>query len=252
MAAQAHAPCRNVVEKCNVSADSSPVVTIGHSNHAPDTFAALLRQHGVNEVVDVRSAPYSRYLPHFNKEHLAESLEEAGIRYSFLGKELGGQPAERAFYDDDGRVMYDKLAATAAFKGGFEHVLDAAAVHPSTSSGRTAAECVEGRMAAECVEGQTAAPPAQRLALMCSEKEPLDCHRTLLIGQTLAKRGVAVAHIHADGSLETHEDAMNRLLDSFKLPHNGDLFRSREAVIEDAVTRQSHRVGARWREPSSL
>ncbi len=86
---------------------------------------------------------------------------------------------------------------------------------------------------------------------MCSEKEPLDCHRTLLIGQTLAKRGVAVAHIHADGSLETHGDAMNRLLDSFKLPHNGDLFRSREAVIEDAVTRQSQRVGARWREPSS-
>ena len=269
MAAQAHAPCRNVVEKCNVSADSSPVVTIGHSNHAPDTFAALLRQHGVNVVVDVRSAPYSRYLPHFNKEHLAESLEEAGIRYSFLGKELGGQPAERAFYDDDGRVMYDKLAATAAFKEGFEYVLDAAAVHPSTSSGRTAAERVkdewlrmlkderllsrvEGRTAAECVEGQTAAPPAQRLALMCSEKEPLDCHRTLLIGQTLAKRGVAVAHIHADGSLETHEDAMNRLLDSFKLPHNGDLFRSREAVIEDAVTRQSQRVGARWREPSSL
>ena len=244
-----------------MSAESSPVVTIGHSNHAPDTFAALLRQHGVNVVVDVRSTPYSRYLPHFNKEHLAESLEEAGIRYSFLGKELGGQPAERAFYDDDGRVMYDKLAATAAFKGGVEYVLDAAAVHPSTSSGRTAgeraegrtaADRVEGRTAAECVEGQTAAPPAQRLALMCSEKEPLDCHRTLLIGQTLAKRGVNVAHIHADGSLETHEDAMNRLLDSFKLPHNGDLFRSREAVIEDAVTRQSQRVGARWREPSSL
>ena len=216
-----------------MTADRSPVVTIGHSNHAPYAFAALLRQHGVNVVVDVRSAPYSRYLPHFNKEHLAESLKEAGIRYSFLGKELGGQPAERTCYDDDGRVMYDKLAATTAFIGGIECILDTVSVHPSTSSGRT----------------DTA--PEQCLALMCSEKEPLDCHRTLLIGQTLVKRGVAVAHIHADGGLETHEDAMNRLLDAFKLPHNGDLFRSRAEVIEDAVNRQAQRVGARWRDPSA-
>ena len=85
---------------------------------------------------------------------------------------------------------------------------------------------------------------------MCSEKKPLDCHRTLLISQILAKRGVAVAHVHADGSLETHEDTMNRLLDSFKLPHNGDLFRSREAVIADAVARQAQRVGARWQGPA--
>ena len=83
---------------------------------------------------------------------------------------------------------------------------------------------------------------------MCSEKEPLECHRTLLISRTLAGRGVAVAHVHADGSLESHEDAMNRLLDLFKLPHHGDLFRPREAVIDDAAARQARRVGARWRE----
>ena len=212
---------------------SHPVLTIGHSNHAPEAFAALLRQHGVNVVVDVRSAPYSRYLPHFNKEPLAELLQEAGIRYAFLGQELGGQPAERAYYDDDGRVLYDKLAETDAFEKGIARIVKAVSVRP------------------ELVEGRTAASPARRLALMCSEKEPLDCHRTLLIGQTLAKRGVAVAHIHGDGRLEAHEDAMNRLLDSFKLPHNGDLFRSRGEVIEDAVNRQARRVGARWRDPSA-
>ena len=85
---------------------------------------------------------------------------------------------------------------------------------------------------------------------MCSEKEPLDCHRTLLIGKTLTRRGVSVAHIHADGSLESHDDAMNRLLDVFKLPYNGDLFRSREEVLDDAVARQARRVGARWRDSS--
>ena len=245
---QAIAPCRNIVEKYDVSAERSPVVTIGHSNHGPDAFAALLRQHGVNVVVDVRSAPYSRYLPHFNKEHLAKTLKETGIRYSFLGKELGGQPADRESYDADGRVVYDKLAETAAFKGGIEYLLDAAAVHPSTSS-EPAPYSIQR---IDTIRGRTAASPAQRLALMCSEKEPLDCHRTLLIAPALAKRGVNVAHIHADGNLESHEGAMNRLLDSFKLPHNGDLFRSREAVIEDAVARQAQRVGARWREPSAL
>ena len=210
-----------------------PVFTIGHSNHQPAIFLALLRKHGVNVVVDVRSAPYSRYLPHFNKEFLAKSLRGVGIRYVFRGKELGGQPADRAYYDADGRVMYGRLAETDTFKQGIAYVLDTASVHPSTRSGRTAPS------------------PARRIALTCSEKEPLECHRTLLIGQTLAARGVAVAHIHADGSLESHNDAMNRLLDVFKLPHNGDLFRSREAVIDDAVARQAQRVGARWQEQAA-
>ncbi len=195
------------------------VFTIGHSNHESDVFVTLLRKHGVNVVVDVRSAPYSRYLPHFNKQVLQATLGNAGIDYAFLGKELGGQPPDRACYDADGRIMYDKLAETAAFSNGIEYV-----VHNASAS---------------------------RIALTCSEKEPLDCHRTLLISQVLVKRGVAVAHIRADGHLESHDDAMNRLLDSFKLPYNGDLFRSREAVIEDAAARQAQRVGARLRDPSA-
>ena len=274
-------------EKRKVNAQAKPVFTIGHSNHEPGAFAALLRQHGVDVVVDVRSAPYSRYLPHFNKEFLEETLRRAGIGYVFKGQELGGQPAERALYDDGGRVSYERLADTAAFKEGMTYVLGAAAVHPSTGSGRTAAgnAAGSGRTAASPAAGpaRTAVDGAARpgstaedarvgsgrtaadtatgsgradgsaaggMTLMCSEKEPLECHRTLLIGQALAERGAAVAHIHADGSLESHADAMNRLLDSFKLPHHGDLFRSREAVLEDAVARQARRVGARWRDPS--
>ncbi len=202
-----------------MSAKHRSVFTIGHSNHESDVFVALLRKHGVNVVVDVRSAPYSRYLPHFNKEFLTDSLQKIGIRYDFQGKELGGQPSDRAYYDADGRIMYHALAETDAFKHGIERTLASAA--------------------------------ADRIALTCSEKEPLDCHRTLLISQVLVKRGVALAHIRADGHLESHDDAMNRLLDSFELPYNGDLFRSREAVIDDAVARRAQRVGARLRDPSA-
>ena len=232
-----------------MSEKDSPVFTIGHSNHGPDVFVALLRKHGVDVVVDVRSAPYSRYLPHFNRDHLQEALRAAGMAYVFRGRELGGQPAERTYYDADGRVMYDALAGSAAFNEGIGFVLDTVSVRPEPVEGRTDT-APHSMQRSETIRGRTAT--ARRMALMCSEKEPLDCHRTLLIAQTLAKSSVAVAHIHADGSLESHPEALNRLLDSFKLPHNGDLFRSREEVIADAVARQAQRVGARWRETPAL
>ena len=195
------------------------VYTIGHSNHEPKKLLTLLRMHGVDAVVDVRSAPYSRYLPHFNKEHLAAALKDADIRYAFKGKELGGQPTDRAFYDAEGHVLYGELAQSPAYGAGIEFVRDNAV--------------------------------ARSVALMCSEKEPLDCHRSLMIGQTLAERGIAVAHIHADGSLESQGVAIDRLLEQLRLPPNGDLFRSRDEVIVDAVARQAQKVGARWHESAA-
>ena len=197
----------------------NPVFTVGHSNHTPEKFSSLLQMHGVDTVVDVRTAPYSRHLPHFNKEHLAEALKQIGVRYVFRGKELGGQPTERACYDADGHVKYDDLAQTPAYGEAIDRIVDRA------------------------VE--------RRLALMCSEKEPLDCHRTLMVSQSLAQRGVAVSHIKADGTLESHEEALDRLLSQFNLPPHGDLFRSRDEVIGDAVSRQARKVGARWSDPSA-
>ena len=187
-----------------------PVYTIGHSNHAPQAFLALLRMHGINEVIDVRSSPHSRYAPHFNYRALETALQGSGVIYTFLGGELGGRPADRSCYDDNGRVLYDRLADTNPFQDGISYVIRHAD---------------EGRA-----------------ALMCSEKDPLDCHRALLIAGTLAERGVAVEHILADGELETHAAAMDRLMHSLKLPPNGDLFRSRDEVIADALTRQASKV----------
>ena len=185
------------------------VLTVGHSNHPPETFVNLLVRHGVDEVVDVRSAPYSRYTPHFNHDALQNMLDDIGIGYTYLGGELGGRPADRSCYDADGRVVYDRVAATDSFDGALRQVI---------------------RVADE-----------NRLVILCTEKEPLECHRTLLVARALAERGVAVAHIQADGSLESHDDAMSRLLDLHKLPPHGDMFRSRSDVISEALTRQANK-----------
>ncbi len=153
--------------------------TVGHSNHTMERFEKLLRRHRVTAVADVRSAPWSRRQPHFNREELAPSLAEVGIAYVFLGRELGGRSDDPSDYEN-GRVRYDRLRAKPAFQAGLERVVRGVA--------------------------------SQRIALLCSEKEPLDCHRTLLVADALASRGVAVEHILADGSVEPHAETMDRLL----------------------------------------
>ena len=185
------------------------LLTVGHSNHALEAFVALLLQHGVTVLADVRSAPYSRFNPQFNRKALDASLEAVGIRYVFMGRALGGRPDDPSCYDEDGRVRYDRLAGTPLFREGLERIVDGA-----------------GR---------------ERIALMCAEKEPLDCHRTILVGRSLAERGVAVAHILADGALEPHDETMDRLLDSAGLPRQ-DLLQSREQLIEEALAHRERRI----------
>ena len=185
------------------------VLTIGHSTHALEAFLALLHQHGVTAVADVRSAPYSRFNPQFNREPLAEALGSETIRYVFLGNALGGRSDDPACYEG-GRIRYDRVAATESFRSGLARVVQGATKH--------------------------------QIALMCAEKEPLDCHRTLLVARALDEQGVDVVHIHADGRLEAHGEAMDRLLDIHKLPREGDLSGTREEFIDTAVARQAQRV----------
>ena len=187
------------------------VLTVGHSNHPLETFVSLLRQHGVTALADVRSVPYSRFNPQFNRKALDAALQAQGIAYLFMGHALGGRPEDRSCYEN-GRVRYDRLAQTTFYREGIDRVMETAEV--------------------------------ERLALMCAEKEPLDCHRTLLVGRSLVERNVAVAHILADGTLETHDDAMDRLLDSVGLPR-GDLLHSREELIAEAVARKEGRIAHR-------
>jgi uncharacterized protein (DUF488 family) len=151
----------------------SSFITIGHSSHDFHSWLALLLQHGVEVVVDARSSPYSKYVPQFDKELMQRSLEEAGIRYLFLGAELGGRPANPAYYDDKGRVLYSRLHEDAQFRAAISRL----------ESG---------------IE-------RFRVALVCGEEDPAHCHRRLLIGRVLCEHGHTMLHIRGDGRLESDE-----------------------------------------------
>ena len=195
----------------------STAFTIGHSNHAAEVFLRLLLGQRIEEVVDVRSSPHSRFNPQFNRKRLQAALEEAGLGYAFMGAALGGRPADPRCYDTEGRVQYDRIAETEAFREGMGQVR---------------------RRAGE-----------RRIALMCSEKEPLHCHRTLLIARLLTQGGLDVSHILADGAVEDHAAAMDRLLAKFGYPRDGDMLRSRERNIADAVGRQAKKVAYAGKPP---
>jgi len=150
------------------------VYTIGHSSHSIEQFAELLRKHSIQVLVDVRSAPYSKYAPQFDHDLLPRSLNEAGIKYLFLGKELGGRPDNPDYYDPNGHVLYSRITTDQMFVAGIERL--------------------ERGM------------PDFRIALMCGEEDPAHCHRRLLVTRVLMERGHQVQHIRGDGRIMPDED----------------------------------------------
>lgn len=150
------------------------VFTVGHSNHSLERFLGLLRKHGIDLLVDVRSHPRSRFSPHFGRARLENDLREAGIRYLFLGKELGGRPADARFRDAEGRVLYDRLAAAPFFLSGIRRLEEEAA--------------------------------RRRTAILCSEEDPAVCHRRILVGRALTRDGLRVVHIRKDGRAQAEEE----------------------------------------------
>ncbi len=140
--------------------------TVGHSSHSIELFTELLRKHCIQVLVDVRSAPYSRYAPQFDQDLLPRALNDTGIKYLFLGRELGGRPNNPDYYDADGHVLYSRITADPAFVAGIERL--------------------ERGM------------PDFRIALMCGEEDPANCHRRLLVTRVLLERGHQVLHIRGD------------------------------------------------------
>lgn len=185
-----------------------PVLTIGLSVHDFPSLVRLLRRHEVTAVADVRSVPLSRFTPQFNRGSIERGLKDADIKYAFLGKELGARTEDLSCYVD-GRVQYELLARTPEFTGGIDRLLRGA---------RT-----------------------ERIALMCAEGEPLDCHRAILVSRVLTEHGVAVEHVHGDGRSESHAEAMERLMAMFGLAEQ-DLFRTRTERLDEALSRQEARI----------
>lgn len=154
-------------------------LTIGHSNIPAERFIAMLRAAGAGVVADVRSVPASRRFPWFSKQNLARRLADAGIGYVALGDRLGGRPRHARLYCD-GVADYEAMAMQPEFHTGIEQLRDAAT--------------------------------RAHVCLMCAEREPLDCHRCLLVARYLAEGGATIGHILHDGSIEPHAATEQRLL----------------------------------------
>ena len=184
------------------------IFTVGHSTHAQMHLLALLERHAVTAVSDVRSRPYSRMNAQFNREELSPLLKAHGISYVFLGRELGARSEDPACYDGS-KVDYGRLMGTTLYQSGIERILTGALTH--------------------------------RIALLCAEKEPLDCHRTILVGRSLAAAGAEVQHIHPDGHLESQGEAVQRLMLQFGI-QEANLFLSRADLEAKAYEKQEARI----------
>ena len=196
------------------------IFTIGHSNHSLDVFGGMLKRHNIDTLVDVRSSPFSAYTPQYNHDEMLKSCRKWGISYIFLGYEAGGRPEDDGCYVD-GKARYDLIAATKDFRGVISDLTD-------------------GYM------------KGHRVALMCSEKEPMACHRTVLIAEALEKACCSVSHILHDGSCESHYDTMKRMIEAQGMK-DADLFASGAAIRKEALAKQEAKIAfvkPAWREAS--
>lgn len=184
------------------------IYTIGHSNHEIEDFLVLLKRNQINAVADVRSVPYSRWQPQFNREDLKKALKAQGVDYVFLGRELGARSDDPGCFVN-GRVQYRLLAKTPLFRSGIERIRDGC--------------------------------DRRRIVLMCAEKDPLNCHRTILVARELEGVGISVTHILANGHVEPHKVTMKRLFEQLGLPAL-DLFHTVEELSDQAYTTQEQRI----------
>jgi uncharacterized protein (DUF488 family) len=185
--------------------------TIGHSNIPAERFTALLRGAGVEAIADVRSIPASRFCPWFSSKNFAPLLTAANIDYLFVGDELGGRPRDPSLYCD-GVADYEAMAQRPSFRGGLDRLL-------ANAGGRC-------------------------LCLMCSERDPLDCHRCLLVARALSARGVNVGHVLHDGGIESHTAIERRLLEA--AGEDSDLFLTgQDQRLAAAYRRRAHAIAYR-------
>lgn len=190
--------------------------TIGHSNHEASHFIELLKIHKINCLGDVRSSPYSKFTPQFNKENLDADLKRENILYVYLGNKLGGRYLDPALLYSNGVVNYNKVMEQEEFCAGINNVI--------------------GNI-----------KKGFKIALMCAEKNPLDCHRFLLVARALSNKGVRMKHILEDGKVVLNEDLEKQLLQKYKSEFDQfSLFQeslSEKKTIEEAYQRRNQEVG---------
>jgi len=171
-------------------------------------FLSLLHDHAITAIADVRTSPYSRHSPQFSKHTLRDQLRQAGIAYVFLGDELGGRPKDDQLFSD-GVADYEKMARQSQFTKGLNRVIEGAKKY--------------------------------RIAMMCSEHDPLDCHRCLLVGRALHELGIPVRHILSNGAIVDQEEIEQRLID-LSGRTDKDLFDSMDQQRSSAYRDRASRV----------
>jgi uncharacterized protein (DUF488 family) len=184
------------------------IFTVGHSNHTPETFIALLRSHRISAIADVRSSPYSRFAPQFNRDTITSILAANHVVYVFLGNHLGARPNDPDCFRN-GTIDFSRLCQTDYFQEGLARVRKGASQF--------------------------------NLALMCTEKDPIQCHRTILVCRHLRTKDTIIKHILEDGELEDNRDSERRLMEVLNMPAI-DLFKTPEDLVEEAYDKQGERI----------
>lgn len=184
------------------------IYTIGHSNQSLESFKQLLVDNSINALVDVRSVPHSKFASQFNSSALENSITEIGIKYIYLGRELGGRPNYPTFYDADGYVLYYLIAQSSQFQRSVTNLIERAKKF--------------------------------KIAIMCSEEDPTECHRHLLIGRVLADGGIQVLHIRADGRVQSEENIAYSFQLNLFAPEKEKTWRSVKPIRLDSQNTQQN------------
>lgn len=166
------------------NATSTTIYTIGYATKPIDVFIEQLKDHQIDVVADVRSVPYSKIFHDYHKESIFTYLKQHNIRYVYLGDELGPRSKDPKNYDDNGQIQFDRLMQAPLFKQGIERLFNGL-------------------------------DKGFKIALMCAEKDPATCHRSLLIGYFLERyqnaKNLEIAHIDHNGEIEQQNNLEQRL-----------------------------------------
>lgn len=194
--------------------ENNELFTIGYSPYDRDSFLSVLKKYKITAVADVRSLPFSQFKPEFNRDQLSEFLEKNEIVYVFLGDVCGGKIEDKSC-QVNGKIDYVLAAKNQKFN--------------------------------ECLKRIINGMDKFKIALMCSEKDPIMCHRTILICRNLTSCCITIKHLLSDGTFEDHKDSEQRLLKIFNLNHQ-ELFRSEKERLNEAYLRQGRKIAFEARE----
>ena len=181
------------------------IYTIGHSNYKIEYFIELLKLHNINCIADVRSVPFSKYVPQFNRNELKKELLKYNITYVFMGKELGARRENINLYTGN-LLDFQKVSKDSLFISGIERILNGL-------------------------------KKKFKITLMCSEKDPIDCHRNILVARELSNKGIKISNIKENGKIETQEQIETRLVNMYFPNHNQINMFSKENEIDNLINR---------------